>query len=176
MPEEEAKHATPEVRPDVQDAVLEQEQAVEDREGVEKGREEPEQGEASSPDRDETPEPVQLKVPAAPAAPSTAPVEKDPILKDIENLLADDLTDLFLALPDDKKWEFKQKGEETANKINEMIHGGKLKIKKIFDLIRDWLKMVPGVNKYFLEQEAKIKADKVMQYAEEQINASQNQV
>lgn len=169
-------HATSEVRPDVLDASLEQGQKLEDREAVEGGREEPEQSEAGAPDRDETPEPIALKVPVAPATPSIAPTPKDPVVVDIEHLLADDLTDLFLSLPDKQKWEFKKKGEETASKISDMIHSGKLKIKKIFDLIRDWLQMVPGVNKYFLEQEAKIKADKVMQYAQVQIDASSNKI
>ena len=108
--------------------------------------------------------------------PSVATVEKDAVLVDIETMLAEDLTELFLALPDEKKWEFKQKGEETAGKIREMIAQGKVKMKKIFDLIREWLQMVPGVNTYFLQQEAKIKADKVLKYAEEQMKASQHSV
>jgi len=173
MPEEEVQRTTPEVRPESQGASLEQEKVVEEREDVEKGREEPEQTEATAKDAQDTPEPIQVKVPAAPAAPSAAPV-KDSVTQDIENILSEDLTDLFLSLPDDKKWEFKQKGEETAGKVREMMTKGKVKIKKIFELIQDWLKIIPGVNKYFLEQEAKIRADKLMTYAKEQEAASQN--
>jgi hypothetical protein len=33
-------------------------------------------------------------------------------------------------------------------------------------LIREWLLIIPGVNKYFLEQEAKIKTDKIQQLYE----------
>jgi hypothetical protein len=40
-------------------------------------------------------------------------------------------------------------------------------VKKILALIRDWLKLIPGVNRFFLEQEAKIKTDKILLAAEE---------
>ncbi|MBT4856757.1 hypothetical protein HON52_01050 [Candidatus Uhrbacteria bacterium] len=174
MPEEEANFITPEQQPEPKDATFEspKETGQESKEQHEQS----EQGEGDEQDGNDTPEPVQVKMPAAPAAPSAVPIEKDPILTDIESILQDDLTDLFLSLPDDKKWEFKQKGEETASKIREMVAGGKFKIKKIFQLIRDWLKIVPGVNKYFLEQEAKIKADKLLKYAQEQAKASQNKL
>jgi hypothetical protein len=38
----------------------------------------------------------------------------------------------------------------------------KIKVNKIIDLIRRWLKLIPGINKFFLEQEVKIKADKII--------------
>ena len=38
----------------------------------------------------------------------------------------------------------------------------KIQVKKIFILIISWLKIIPGVNKFFLEQEAKIKADRIL--------------
>ena len=101
---------------------------------------------------------------AAPAVAQTS--TKDPELKAIEDILAEDLTDLFLGLPDQKKPLFKQKGEEIAYKVKEMVDKGKVKVYKIIDMIRDWLKMVPGVNKFFLEQEVKIKADKLLLYAQ----------
>jgi hypothetical protein len=40
--------------------------------------------------------------------------------------------------------------------------------KKIFVLIRAWLKIIPGVNRFFLEQEAKIKTDKILFVTEEE--------
>ena len=176
MVEEEAMRKSREMRPESQDAGFEQKPVVEQKESQAESREDASRDGEQRDEAEQQAEPVQVKMPtAAEAVPTVAPV-KDPVLVDIENLLSDDLTDLFLALPDEKKWEFKQKGEETASKIQEMVQGGKLKVKKIFDLIRDWLKIVPGVNKFFLEQEAKIKADKIMHYAEEQRKASQNQV
>lgn len=105
---------------------------------------------------------------AAPAQPTQVPIKKDELLTDIETILADDLTEIFLELPDEKKLAFKQKGEEVAGKIREMIQSGKIKIGKILDWIREWLSMIPRVNKYFIDQEAKIKADKVLKYTEDQ--------
>jgi len=34
-------------------------------------------------------------------------------------------------------------------------------------LIKKWLLLIPGVNKYFLEQEAKIKADEIVKMKNE---------
>ena len=34
---------------------------------------------------------------------------------------------------------------------------------KIIDVIKKWLSIIPGINKFFLEQEAKIKTDKIME-------------
>ena len=46
-----------------------------------------------------------------------------------------------------------------------MIETGKAVGRKILKLIRSWLKLIPGVNKFFLEQEAKIKTDKIVDLA-----------
>ncbi|MFH0892747.1 MAG: hypothetical protein V1867_08330 [Candidatus Falkowbacteria bacterium] len=82
--------------------------------------------------------------------------------KKIEVILEKDLGDIFAGMTPEKQKEFKLVGEETAAKINELIGRGKVKVKKIIDLIRKWLSLVPGVNKFFLEQEAKIKADEII--------------
>ena len=112
--------------------------------------------------RDEEPvfaEPVApvRRAPAQPAAPA-----KDKTLQKIEDILGEDMTDSFLKLPPDKQQLFKEKGEETAGLIKQMIEGAKVNTKKIFDLIKKWLKMIPGINQFFLEQEAKIKTDKIL--------------
>ncbi len=82
--------------------------------------------------------------------------------KQIESILANGLADLYIKMPADKQQEFKLAGEQTAHKINSLLDQAKVKIKEIIDLIRKWLLIIPGVNKFFLEQEAKIKADEVM--------------
>ena len=82
--------------------------------------------------------------------------------KQIESILANGLDDLYIKMPADKQQEFKLAGEQTANKINSLLDQAKVKVKEIIDLIRKWLLIIPGVNKFFLEQEAKIKADEVM--------------
>lgn len=83
--------------------------------------------------------------------------------KQIERLLEEGLADLYLELPDDKKQVFKKSGEETARKINNLIESGKAKAGKIIGLIKEWLSLIPGVNNFFIEQEAKKKADKIIE-------------
>ena len=116
-------------------------------------------------------EPVAAQEPAAPIAPvsvaAPAPA-KDQMMKQIESVLEEDMTELFLAMPAAKQQAFKQKGELTASKIRDLVSKAKISAEKIFKLIRDWLKMVPGVNRFFLEQEAKIKTDKILLAAEEE--------
>lgn len=98
-----------------------------------------------------------ITLPAArPAAPTT-----DPIQKEVETVLTENIAEIYKQLPQDRKAAFKQKGEEVAMQISAMIKGGLMQIKKILKMIREWLLIIPGVNKFFLEQEAKIKTDKI---------------
>ena len=106
--------------------------------------------------------PQEAPPPPAPVAVAPAVSAKDPVTAQIEEVLSEDLTDAFLKMTPETQAQFKQKGEETAGKIREMIEQAKTNARKIFDLIRDWLKLTPGVNKFFLEQEAKIKTDKIL--------------
>lgn len=80
----------------------------------------------------------------------------------IDNILSEGLNEIFLQMKTQEQKEFKIKGEETVIKINKLLSQTKVKVSKIISLIRAWLKMIPGVNKFFLEQEVKIKADKIL--------------
>jgi predicted phage-related endonuclease len=82
--------------------------------------------------------------------------------KQIENFLAQDLEEIYLGLPQEKQAQFRKVGEETAKKIEKLLEKTKVNIGKIVNLIRKWLSLIPGVNKFFLEQEAKIKADEII--------------
>lgn len=95
------------------------------------------------------------------------PPVKDPVLADVENILSENLGEVYKELPENKRGAFKVKGEELAEKIRLMITSGKLKLGNVLKSIREWLRMIPGVNRFFLEQEAKIKADKIAAYAKE---------
>lgn len=83
-------------------------------------------------------------------------------VKEIEDIMASDLKDVFLKMSPDKRAKFKLVGEETAVKINELLDKTKVKVRKIIRLLRKWLTMIPGANKYFLEQKVKIKADEII--------------
>lgn len=88
------------------------------------------------------------------------------MLKEVESILSDGLKDIYTALPADHKQSFKQKGEFVANAITDLIIRGGVKVKMVWKLITDWLGSLPGMNKYFLEQEIKIKTDRVMEFSE----------
>lgn len=112
---------------------------------------------------------MEAQIPSAPRPTPVQPkVQVDRLAKEIESVLAEDLTDLYLAMPPEKQKEFKAKGEETAFRVRELVQAAKVNAKKIFQLIRDWLKVIPGVNRFFLEQEAKIKTDKILLVSEEE--------
>jgi len=91
--------------------------------------------------------------------------QKDPLTRQIEGVLQDGLTDLYSELPPDTQQAFRQKGEETASKIRTMMREAKVQAKKVFDLIADWLGLIPRVNRYYLIQEAKIKTDNILTLA-----------
>lgn len=83
--------------------------------------------------------------------------------KSVEDILSSGLEDLYQSLDQPRKIIFKQKGEETAASIVVLIKSIKFKIYEVLNLIRNWLFIIPGINKFFLEQEAKIKTDKVLE-------------
>lgn len=91
------------------------------------------------------------------------PSIQDPTVIKIEKILENGLADQYIQLSPIAKQEFKIKGEETAIKIKELLQDTHIKVKKILLLIIEWLKILPGVNKFFLEQEAKIKTDHLLE-------------
>lgn len=102
--------------------------------------------------------------PAEPVVRRAAPTKTAQQLRDeqIDAILSDGLTDIYLSLPPKKQAEFRAGGEEAVKKISVILGQAKVKIKSIVDIIKRWLSIVPGLNKFFLEQEAKIKADKIL--------------
>lgn len=87
---------------------------------------------------------------------------KEPALVKIESVLEENLGEVYASLPADVKTKFRAKGEETAVKIRQLMEKTKVKARKILKLIKEWLRFIPGVNKFFLEQEAAIKTQKLM--------------
>jgi len=86
---------------------------------------------------------------------------KSESLIQIEKILEEDLGEIYLKMTPSERLAFKAKGEETATKIEQLLKKAKVAGRKILKLIIAWLKLIPGVNKFFLEQEAKIKVDRL---------------
>ncbi|MBI4093000.1 MAG: hypothetical protein HY420_03705 [Candidatus Kerfeldbacteria bacterium] len=100
--------------------------------------------------------------PTSAAIPAPVSPAKDALTQELENALSEDLGMLYAKMTPVERMMFKREGERTASLIRVFIEEVKVKSQKILDLIRRWLRLIPGVNKFFLEQEAKIKTDKVM--------------
>jgi len=94
--------------------------------------------------------------------------QKDFVTKEIEVTLAKGLEKTYTEMPPDLQIQFKTKGEEVAQKIRGLMSRAKEKAREILELIKSWLKLIPGISNFFLEQEAKIKTDEILKIAEEQ--------
>jgi hypothetical protein len=130
----------------------------------------PEQGEKQSVDQrsslSETPR--EDKIVSTRKSTTAASAQMDRLEREIDGILEEDLKELYVAMSPQKQIEFRQKGEQMRSKIRQMVSSAKVNAKKIFALIRGWLKIIPGVNRFFLEQEAKIKTDKILLVSEEE--------
>jgi hypothetical protein len=117
-----------------------------------------------------TPEKVEEKKEEAVVYPFPTPAPtvpaKSPALEKIEDVLEEDLEEFYFQLPAQTQAEFRAQGEEIAPKIAVLLSAFKVQVKKILELIIKWLRIIPHVNKYFLEQEAKIKTDKLLELKE----------
>lgn len=94
--------------------------------------------------------------------PTTIPQMRDELTMKIEKIMEDGLADAYRELTPVQQQEFKLKGEEVSTKIRDLMRHTRVKIKQIFKLLVEWLKLLPGVNRFFVEQEAKIKADRIL--------------
>ena len=110
----------------------------------------------------------------APSAPASVfPQAKDPLLQSVERILEDDLSDTYATLPPALQTRFKKRGEEIATAIQQMMGSAHVKAKRVVQLIVAWLRLIPHVNRFFLEQEAKIKADRILQLTEKESDNKQ---
>lgn len=108
------------------------------------------------------------KIGEAYVPPPPAVAQKDFVTKEIEAVLSKDLENTFREMPPDLQIKFKNKGEEVALKIKSLMGQAKNKMREILELIKSWLRLIPGISNFFLEQESKIKADEILKIAEEE--------
>lgn len=94
---------------------------------------------------------------------SSPPVQDtDEVREDVKDILEQGLVSYVHELPSEVRTRFLQKGQETATEIARLIHGFKATARVVFRLISAWLRLIPGVNKFFLEQEVKLKTDQIL--------------
>ncbi len=94
--------------------------------------------------------------------PTNIPQVRDQLTIQVEKIMEEGLGEAYKELTPVQKEEFKIAGEKTAWEIRDLLRGAHVKLKKLFKIILKWLIMLPGINRFYLEQEAKIKADKIM--------------
>ncbi|EKD76050.1 MAG: hypothetical protein ACD_43C00240G0002 [uncultured bacterium] len=99
----------------------------------------------------------------------TDDVGKSPMQVEIENIMANGLEEAYQTMDAKQQEAFRKKGEEVAHEIETLTTRLKLTARRVIHLIHKWLKMIPGINKFFLEQETKLKTDDVMKFAREEM-------
>ncbi len=98
-----------------------------------------------------------------PSAPMAIPISAEQEqLQKIEHVLSEGLQEIFVALPPAEQQKFKVAGEQAAREVQGLLGQVKVQVGKIIEVIRRWLGSLPAVNKFFIEQEAKIKAQKLV--------------
>lgn len=106
------------------------------------------------------------KAPASDGVPvANTPVQKDAVTMEVEHILEEGLGEMYKTLPPDAKVAFRERGEHISNEIATMVRTFRVKVSNVLRLIRSWLHTIPGVNKFFLEQEAKLKTDAILELA-----------
>jgi hypothetical protein len=88
--------------------------------------------------------------------------QEDELMQRVEEILANDVGEFYMDLDPTTQAKFKQQGEDAVVKINTILKQAKVRAKEIIVIITEWLQIVPGLNKFFIEQSAKIKTDKIM--------------
>lgn len=86
----------------------------------------------------------------------------DPVTREIETILEEGLERTYAELDEATKQEFRVKGEETASAIRKLLDGATIQARRVVRLIIGWLRILPGLSRFFIEQEAKIKTDRVL--------------
>lgn len=107
------------------------------------------------------------KASAAAAKPDAVPADKDKYRVKVERILEENLWDMYFALPAGSREKFKAEGEQAAATLRAAIETKKVKPRIVLHAVNKWLRTIPKVNPYFLEQEAKIKTDQVMSLVED---------
>ncbi len=87
---------------------------------------------------------------------------KDEITIEVEKILEYGLGDYIPDMPEEARERFLKKGGEVASQLSTMVRTLNVQVALVVTLIKEWLLTIPGVNRYYIEQEAKIKTDHIV--------------
>lgn len=96
------------------------------------------------------------------AAPVAVVVPKDEVTIEVEKILEYGLGDYIPDMPEVARERFLKKGGEVASQLSTMVRTLNVQVNLVVTLIKEWLLTIPGVNRYYIEQEAKIKTDQIV--------------
>ena len=142
----------PPAQPERPEVVIEQERTAEKPTETEKPT--PQEQPAEQPAVAPPPQPTQQQ--------PNIVVPKDALTQEIERILENDLEELYFSMNAEDQMKFKLEGENVSRTIRQMMQSGTVKLRKVLGLVLNWLKMIPGVNKFFVEKQAKIKAEQIL--------------
>jgi len=89
-------------------------------------------------------------------------------MRQVELVLEEGLADTYRKMTPDRQKKFRAEGERIGGLLAEMVRRAKVRAREALDLITRWLRIIPGVNAFYLAQEAKLKTDKIIALAEEE--------
>ncbi len=89
-------------------------------------------------------------------------IEKSELFLSIEKILEDGIGEYYATMPPKLQRRFVEYGTKTTRVIEKLFLSKKNKIIQIAQHIKEWLDIIPHASPFYLEQEAKIKADKIM--------------
>ncbi len=81
----------------------------------------------------------------------------------IEGILEQGLADIYFKLSPSDQQKVIAEGSKTTIAIMKELTKPQIIYRKVLDLIVRWLRWIPGINRFFIEQEAKIKTDKILE-------------
>jgi hypothetical protein len=111
---------------------------------------------------EQEPTPVEINLPDD-TSQITVPADNTQIvLQQVEEILSKNMDKAFLSMDVATQAKFKVKGEQTGQQITLLLQKGRAGLRKITNLILEWLRIIPQVNKHYIEQEAKIKAENII--------------
>ncbi len=91
---------------------------------------------------------------------------KDLVYTEVEHVLEEGLGAYYQGMNPKLQQMFKSRGEELTTTLAQMVKTTTVNLGKVVELIRRWLMLIPGVSRFFLEQEAKIRADRIAMIAQ----------
>ena len=94
--------------------------------------------------------------------PSTKQIEKSQTFLSIEKILEDGVGEYYATMPPKLQKRFKDNGTKITRSIEKLFLSKQNKIVEIAKLVHDWLDIIPHASPFYLEQEAKTKADEIM--------------